>query len=97
MYKKLSVLIPVYNEKKTIKSCIDAVLNADTNGMELEIIVSDNNSNDGTKEILKSYFDKRVKILFREYNGGKGANIKNALSKATGDIILFQDALQFIR
>jgi glycosyltransferase involved in cell wall biosynthesis len=92
MYKKLSVLIPVYNEKKTIKFCIESVLNADTNGMELEIIVSDNNSNDGTKEILKSFFDKRVQIFFREDNGGKGANIKNALSKATGDIILFQDA-----
>ena len=92
MYKKLSVLIPVYNEKNTIKNCIDNVLNADTFGMELEIIVSDNNSTDGTIEILKSLTDKRIKVLFKKRNTGKGANIKNALAISTGDIILFQDA-----
>ncbi len=92
MYKKLSVLIPVYNEKDTIKSCVESVLNADTKNMDLEVIVSDNNSNDGTKDILNSLKDDRVKILFREENNGKGANIKNALKNATGDLILFQDA-----
>ena len=92
MFKKLSVLIPVYNEKNTIKNCIDNVLNADTFGMELEIIVSDNNSTDGTIEILKSLTDKRIKVLFKKRNTGKGANIKNALAISTGDIILFQDA-----
>ena len=92
MFKKLSVLIPVYNEEKTIKKCIDRVLSANTLKMDLEIIVSDNNSTDGTKEILKSIKDPRVKLLFKEKNEGKGSNIKNALSQATGDIILFQDA-----
>ena len=92
MFKKLSVLIPVYNEEKTIKKCIDRVLSANTLKMDLEIIVSDNNSTDSTKEILKSIKDPRVKLLFKEKNEGKGSNIKNALSQATGDIILFQDA-----
>jgi len=92
MFKKLSVLIPVYNEEKTIKKCIDRVLSANTLKMDLEIIVSDNNSTDNTKEILKSIKDPRVKLLFKEKNEGKGSNIKNALSQATGDIILFQDA-----
>ena len=92
MFKKLSVLIPVYNEEKTIKKCIDRVLSANTLKMDLEIIVSDNNSTDGTKEILKSIKDPRVKLLFKEKNEGKGSNIKNALGQATGDIILFQDA-----
>ena len=91
MYKKLSVLIPVYNEKDTIKQCIEAVLKADTRNLELEVIVSDNNSYDGTKDILSQIQDDRVKILYRDSNNGKGANIKNALSKATGDLILFQD------
>ena len=91
MYKKLSVLIPVYNEKDTIKSCIESVLKADTRGMQLEIIISDNNSNDGTKEILNSLQDERIKVLFRKQNNGKGANIKNALAEAGGDLILFQD------
>ena len=55
MYKKLSVLIPVYNEKDTIKACVERVLDADISDLELEIIISDNNSYDGTKEILKSH------------------------------------------
>ena len=92
MFKKLSVLIPVFNEEKTIKTCIDRVLSANTLNMELEVIVSDNNSTDRTKEILKSIKDPRVKILFKDKNEGKGSNIKNALSHANGDIILFQDA-----
>ena len=91
MYKKLSVLIPVYNEKKTIKDCLDAVLKADIGSLDLEVIISDNNSNDGTKEILSKINDPRVKILYRERNNGKGANIKNALKEANGDLILFQD------
>ena len=60
--------------------------------MELEIIISDNNSTDGTVEILKSLEDKRIKVLYKKNNTGKGANIKNALKISTGDIILFQDA-----
>jgi glycosyltransferase involved in cell wall biosynthesis len=91
MHKKLSVLIPVYNEKNTIKDCLDAVLKADIGSLDLEVIISDNNSNDGTKEILSKINDPRVKILYRERNNGKGANIKNALKEANGDLILFQD------
>ena len=91
MYKKLSILIPVYNEKNTIKDCLDAVLKADIGSLDLEVIISDNNSNDGTKEILSKINDPRVKILYRERNNGKGANIKNALKEANGDLILFQD------
>ena len=60
MYKKLSVLIPVYNEKDTIKTCVESVLNADIKDMELEVIISDNNSNDGTKEILNSFDNNEV-------------------------------------
>ena len=67
------------------------VLNAKIFNMSLEVVISDNNSTDGTKEILKTISDPRVKILFQETNKGKGSNIKNALSHASGDIILFQD------
>mgnify|MGYP001352564964 FL=1 len=91
MYKKLSVLIPIYNEKDTIKDCLNAVLKADIGSLDLEVIISDNNSIDGTKEILSKINDKRVKILYRDKNNGKGANIKNALKEANGDLILFQD------
>tara|TARA_B100001057_G_C22711019_1_gene895790 strand:+ start:236 stop:937 length:702 start_codon:yes stop_codon:yes gene_type:complete len=91
MYKKLSVLIPIYNEKDTIRECLNAVLKADIGSLDLEVIISDNNSIDGTKEILSKINDQRVKILYRDKNNGKGANIKNALKEANGDLILFQD------
>ena len=91
MFKKISILIPVYNEKDTIKECIENVLRADVGEMDLEVIISDNNSSDGTKEILKNIKNQKVKVLFREENSGKGANIKNALKEANGDLILFQD------
>ena len=91
MYKKISVLIPVYNEYHTIERCLERVLKADVGNLEMEVIISDNNSNDGTKEILGKISDQRVKILYRKENNGKGANIKNALKEASGDLILFQD------
>ena len=91
MYKKISVLMPVYNERHTIKRCVEEVLMADVGNLEMEVIISDNNSNDGTKEILSKINDTRVKILYRKENNGKGANIKNALKEASGDLILFQD------
>ena len=78
-------------KKNTIKQCVESVLKADIGDLDLEIIISDNNSYDGTKEILKSFNDERIKILYRETNNGKGANIKNALNEANGDLILFQD------
>ena len=71
MYKKLSVLIPVYNEKSTIEKCVNTVLNSNIGDLELEVIISDNNSSDGTKEILSKINDKRVKVLYRSYNNGK--------------------------
>ena len=92
MFKTLSVLVPVYNEKNTIEECLKKILSADTSGLELQIIVSDNNSTDGTREILSSFKHSKVKCLFRDKNNGKGANIKNALKHAEGDIILFQDS-----
>lgn len=92
MLKKISVIIPVYNEEKTIKKCIENVLEAECFDLEKEIIVSDNNSFDKTKEILNSITDKRIKILFKEKNEGKGSNIINAINHISGDIVIFQDA-----
>tara|TARA_Y100000590_G_scaffold121660_3_gene139297 strand:+ start:1505 stop:2206 length:702 start_codon:yes stop_codon:yes gene_type:complete len=92
MFKTLSVIVPVYNEKNTIEECLDRVINSNTCGLELEIIVSDNNSNDGSREILKSINNSKVKCFFKEKNEGKGSNIINGLKHANGDLILFQDA-----
>ena len=91
-FKSISVIIPVYNEKNTIKECIDRVLASDTCGLDLEVIISDNNSFDGTQEIIKKIKNDKVKYYFKNLNEGKGANIRNALQYAKGDLVLFQDA-----
>lgn len=88
----LSVLIPAFNEIDTIEECINRVLKSDTKGLDLEIIISDNVSNDGTREFLQKLTNPRIKIVLRKKHSGKGANIKSALMEASGDIILIQDA-----
>jgi glycosyltransferase involved in cell wall biosynthesis len=90
--KKISIIIPVYNEFRYIKSCIENILEQKFDYFDFEIIVSDNNSNDGTKEILKKIENEKIKIFFQEHNYGKGSNIKNALKYISGDYILIQDA-----
>ena len=92
MIKKISILIPVFNEIDRIEKCINDVLSVDIEHFDKEIIISDNNSNDGTKEYLKNIRDKKIKVLFQKINNGKGSNLRNALKYATGDIVIFQDA-----
>ena len=92
MIKKISILIPVFNEIDRIEKCINDVLSVDIEHFDKEIIISDNNSNDGTKEYLKNITDKKIKVLFQKINNGKGSNLRNALKYATGDIVIFQDA-----
>ena len=90
--KKISILIPVYNEFRYIKTCIENILEQKFDNFDFEIIVSDNNSDDGTKEILNKIENEKVKIFFQEHNLGKGSNIKNALKYISGDYVLIQDA-----
>lgn len=87
---KLSVLIPVYNEEKTIKKVINLVKKSDTGSVKKEIIVVDDGSTDKTLEVLKRI--KGVKLMAHKKNSGKGAAIRTAIRHATGDIIIVQDA-----
>lgn len=85
---KISILIPVYNEKNTLLEILKQVEAVDF-GMEKEIILIDDFSTDGTKELYK---DLNYKILYHEKNMGKGAALRTGFNAATGDIIIIQDA-----
>ncbi len=89
--KKVSIIIPVFNEKNTIKALLEKVQNANFSGLEKEIIMVDDCSNDGTTEILRE-LSKNYKVFFHEKNQGKGAAIRTAIKEATGDFVVIQDA-----
>jgi glycosyltransferase involved in cell wall biosynthesis len=90
---KLSIIIPVYNEEKTISKVIDKLLKVKL-PCRKEIIIVDDGSTDGTKEITKNQKlrTKNIKIIMHKHNQGKGAAIQSGIKKATGDYILIQDA-----
>jgi glycosyltransferase involved in cell wall biosynthesis len=86
---KLSVIIPVYNEVGTIEEIIERVKQVP---FEKEIIVVDDGSTDGTRDLLKQQGKGGVTILFHESNQGKGAAIRTAIPYISGDIAIIQDA-----
>jgi len=88
---KLSIIIPVYNEKNTIKKLLSIVDGVNLGEIEKEIIVIDDKSSDGTSQILSSVKDK-YKVILKDKNEGKGSAVKIGFLESTGDIILIQDA-----
>ncbi len=86
---KISVIIPVYNEKKTINEILEKVLKLK---LDLQIIIVDDFSNDGTTEIIKKLENKVDKVLYHKKNQGKGAAIKTAKNFCKGDLVIIQDA-----
>lgn len=86
---KISVIIPAYNEKNTILKIVKLVNSVPINK---EIIIIDDFSKDGTREILKKIKDEKVKILFHDKNYGKGHAIRTGIKSVTGDIVIIQDA-----
>ncbi len=86
--------MPVYNERDTINEIFDKVRNVDV-GIEKEIIIVDDCSKDGTREILREISEKgfeNVKVIFHEKNCGKGAALRTGFQYITGDITIIQDA-----
>jgi len=86
---KISVIIPVFNEEKTIKELIKKVQAVD---IEKEIIIVDDCSTDRTRELLNDMKEENIKIILHDKNLGKGGALKTGFSHATGDIIIPQDA-----
>lgn len=91
VYKKLSILIPVYNEEKTIKSLIEKVLKSRI-PLKKEIVIVDDGSTDKTRFILNTIKNKKMRVIFHHSNLGKGAAIMTSFKNSTGDIIIIQDA-----
>ena len=86
----LSVLMPAFNEERTLAQVIDAVLGVD---LPLEVVLVDDGSTDGTWSIMQARQDgHRVRAIRHEVNGGKGAAIRTALQHARGEVVIIQDA-----
>jgi glycosyltransferase involved in cell wall biosynthesis len=90
---KLSIVMPVYNERATIEQILEQVLAVDV-GMDRELVVVDDASTDGTRELLVERFSSGsgVRVLLHEGNRGKGAAVRTGIEQATGDVVLIQDA-----
>ena len=88
---KVSVVIPVYNERSTIEQIVTAVRAADVG--EVEIIIVDDASTDGTQQVLKEKISSLAhQIIYQPHNQGKGAALRVGFAAATGDVVLVQDA-----
>ena len=88
---KLSVLMPVYNEERTLRSAIKQVLDVDY-PCEIELVIVDDGSVDGTNDILRDQDDARLRSFRQDRNQGKGAAIRRAAREATGDYMIICDA-----
>ena len=97
MIKKLSIIIPVYNEDRSVHEILDLVRNVKLiNNIEKELIIVNDASTDNTQSVLEAYLakysDEGIQLYSHEVNKGKGAALHTGISKATGDYLIIQDA-----
>ena len=91
--RKLSVIMPAYNEAQTIAAGIERVLAKTIDGVDIELVVVESNSTDGTREVVRSFAERdRVKIVLQDQALGKGNAVRAGFAAMTGDYVLIQDA-----
>jgi glycosyltransferase involved in cell wall biosynthesis len=91
--RKLSIVVPVFNERNTLVEILRRMRAVELpDGIEREIIVVDDGSDDGTRDVLRQLGDSTVRVVMHEGNRGKGAAVRTGLALATGDYVLIQDA-----
>ncbi len=88
---KLSIVIPAYNEEKTLEGILSRIEAVDLGDVEKEIIIVDDGSVDGTREILKKH-ENKYRVIYHDKNMGKGAAVRTGFGVATGDYVVVQDA-----
>lgn len=90
---KLSVIMPAYNERATIREIVSRVLAVDLGPVTKELVIVDDGSKDGTRDILQELDGKDgVRVLFQPLNQGKGAAVWRGIQESTGDMVVIQDA-----
>lgn len=89
---KVSIIVPVYNEERTILEVIKRIKNVKLSGFDKEIIVVDDFSTDDTRNLLKTVKGNDVKIIYQDRNYGKGMALRTGFRNATGDVLIIQDA-----
>lgn len=90
-FRKLSVIVPVYNERNTVVEIIRRMRNVEI-PVDLEVVLVDDGSTDGTRDVLPQLRDSTVKVVMNPENRGKGAAVRTGLGQVTGDLVLIQDA-----
>ena len=90
-YRKLSVIVPVFDERNTVVEIVRRMRAVDL-PVDLEIVIVDDGSTDGTRDVLRQLADSTVRVITHDQNRGKGAAIRNGLEHVTGDLVLVQDA-----
>jgi glycosyltransferase involved in cell wall biosynthesis len=91
--RKLSIIVPVYNERNTVVEVLRRMRAVELpDGIEREIIVVDDGSGDGTRDVLRQLGDSTVRIILHKDNRGKGAAVRTGIETASGDYVLIQDA-----